>query len=228
MKKIIFYSCFLLLLQLIACNTIVEKDSSAVITPNKNSAKIEFGDIQPKISLSRAILLNYSIPEQRERFRILSADEKAALWQNKIGSVIGLKEWNVTQKKLLVNLYNHISPELYQISSLTVEQNNQLFEQEWVNEAKLNFDKTELALIVAFPIELQYDVNTQKIIPLHKRDSIQLQEVGLYCECNRGSDWCFIGFKCKIPCAFVTSWGCGFMWQYSCNGTCGARPVVPE
>lgn len=227
MKNTFKYLCLLLITHLLACNSIVEKEDTTLQSKNF-ATKYEISNIPIRISLNRTTLLNYNIPEQRERFKALSPEEKADLWKNRIGEAISLKQWTSTQRELLISLYNHISPSLYKINSLTAENENKLFEQKWIEMAQLNFDRTELALIVAFLIELKYDVVNQKIVPLHQRDSIQLEDAGLYCECNRFSDWCFYGFRCKLRCAFSSPWGCGFMWQYPCDGTCGPRPIIPE
>ena len=138
---------------------------------------------------------------------LMTAEERYAIWENKMQQVLSLNIWNSEQREALEDLYNNLNIQSFSNDSTNIgflEFNH--YYSLWHEAAKTKFEFNQVKGIVGYPADYAPVVGD----PGGDVD----------CGCNKNYDWCW-GSDCKVKCVVTTRRGCGSFWRYSCNGACG-------
>ncbi|NLX65183.1 MAG: bacteriocin fulvocin C-related protein [Bacteroidales bacterium] len=178
-----------------------------------------------------------NIDYQRAAYRGYKPEQKQALWINKVNDVLSNIEWTQQERKHIENLLTVIkeSPKVFENSAGQEEMDKVEIElYRWTEYAKeeLKWTPELLYSLIGTPEAM----NSGKQLISGKKTGIRLKNGGEStqpdCDCNSSNlsepgssgNWfpCVaVLHRCStISGCNVTSWGCGNLWLYSCNGTC--------
>ena len=171
-----------------------------------------------------------NISKQRGAYGAFTIKQKIALWRGKIEETLDLN-WTIEEYAHIKKLSNAIqdNPDWYnQNAAEEIQDQKELFAQAWLDYAveELNWSN-ELIHAIAFTPE-RMDLN-KKIIraPMHTELKTK-SEITHECDCSNPESANF--FQCDIETKDCikgfckeTSWKCGWMWTYPCNGLCYSK-----
>jgi hypothetical protein len=190
-----------------ACN----KQEQSVTPGNRNDVTIFKSEEAHQLRLA---IIELPSDEQRNMFRDLSAEDKSAVWLDKMENVFA-QSWNDVQLSLLMEMNSIISPELFIADTEEREYMLNEFYPSWLESAYAEFTYDEARRIGAF----LDDFNNQPV-PGETPD----------CECASNDDWCFRS-TCYDQGQFCggSDSGCGWFWLVACDGLCsGVNPSPRE
>lgn len=138
--------------------------------------------------------------DQRSAFRLLSNENKALLWDNRMDIYLESDKLTKPQKELIEEFKEIISPDFYDNKSKTILSKESALAH-WKVKVKTHFQKSEV-------IQIFTTVNGKLIIGDDKED----------CNCNKAEDYCWFSDCKSADCE--SKYGCGLGWLRTCNGTC--------
>ncbi|MCA6363556.1 MAG: bacteriocin fulvocin C-related protein [Bacteroidetes bacterium] len=156
----------------------------------------------------RMTLITYNSTEQRAIFNSKSAEVKAAIWMDKLNSVLLNVPLTTSQRQHLVNIRNQINPLIWEENSSVSLSFQNSFYGPWLANALLHFTEEDLAKIVNTPED--YYQAGGPVNPTNGSD----------CECSTASDWCPVNMYCRNTNCSAYMFGCGSMWAFRCRGMC--------
>lgn len=137
--------------------------------------------------------------------------ERLNLWSIHFDYIYSLG-WNEEQKIAISRLFPLLKIETFSDSN-QAHVAQQVVEG-WLQEHLSLFTQVELYTIVGVPINAS--ISSVPSLGGGITQSI--------CECSQRSDYCGwpVGgsSRCDKPCEVNSSWGCGSLWLYSCDGSC--------
>lgn len=142
---------------------------------------------------------------QKSMYNLLSASEKYFIWDNKVNDLLKDEKLNNSQKSVLLDLKNNLSVTIFDSESLNDEA--EIFK----NVYAVNFLKKANKHFTS-------DYVLSNLFSLSK---IYTGEGSCTCS-NDSSVTCGIGtgINCGAAVCKATTSGCGFLWDYACNGRC--------
>lgn len=153
-------------------------------------------------------------PDQRLAFNLLTLDEKVALASQHIDFCLGYFALDPNQKASLTrakaglrNIYSSTDGSSAEMATLILD----------INQYFLSLDNKTLTVL--FDSMAASDGDVQAIAPVNPNVP------RTNCTCSSASNYCSssswgIRIPCDTKCTNVTTWGCGTLWGYSCNGRC--------
>lgn len=154
-------------------------------------------------------------PTQREIFKILPNEAKRRVLLTKIESVISDNEFTGDRLEYLNRIYREFESFDFTYDEDGLPTSHSTLE-ELKQQGELLFLPYQFAII-------SNEFNNDIIQPLNSGGGGGGS--GASCECNTSSDYCggifdtFPG-SCSGSCGDSSQYGCGFLWSYSCEGTC--------
>ena len=180
-------------------------------------------NLQTIQQMNRQDLLQLEQEKQIPAFRAFTPEQKYDCWMDKLEQVKSL-EWTEKEISHICLLAESMKLEWFEKNFM---KNNfdkiNIFLNKWVNDGFLYFGwtKDEVGRMVA----CLYDVEME--------DENVILRVGIgggtigveaRCTCSQTSDWCFWGEKCRNISCSGGGIGCGTLWLYQCDGSCGDTP----
>ncbi|MCU0435726.1 MAG: bacteriocin fulvocin C-related protein [Bacteroidia bacterium] len=156
----------------------------------------------------RMQLIAHNSTEQRQIFNTKSSEVKAAIWMDKLTTVINDVPLTNNQRQHIINFRNQISPLIWEENSTASLNFQNNFHSGWLAQALLDFTETDLAKIVNTPED--YYQAGGPVSPTNGSD----------CECNVTSDWCPVNMYCRNSNCAAYMFGCGSAWAFRCRGLC--------
>lgn len=174
-----------------------------------------------------SVLSEKNTDAQKSMYRMLSKEDKQALWINKLDSLITDKNLNETQTKLLTGLRSQLTVSIFDDNSNNDQREvfKNVYIPYFIKEAQEIFSKD---YIYNNFYEIQNYPKTLAMSTSNNGLNNRSGDIGIggetACTCNVGSMVsCGSGISCRQPlwegCTSTTS-GCGAFWVYSCNGMC--------
>ncbi len=197
MRKLIFFLGGVVLLSFLSC-------SKTQNLRTKNSTALEsFQNFEKRI-------------DQRLAFNLLTVTEKAALAKEHIDFCISYFNLSTTQISILEN----VKSDLKDIYSSTDPENEPCLIQLAldIDQYFTNLSDLDGQLIFDSMVTNEEGVNEMIVYNPDKG--------GTGCTCSTKSSWCSSSpygprILCdKSACMNTTTWGCGTLWGYACNGKC--------
>lgn len=171
---------------------------------SNNSTRLE--------SVTREEIISFDDEEvQVMIFNVIPADRKALAWREKYDELLALDTYNNQQKAFL--------------RSLRGKATTSLFSNHQVAEAQLVFFNSRKE----FGANLFSDDELRSIM-IHLDNIEKAALGGSFCKCSGDSDWCSSPIDagdCSGPCDHGSSWGCGTLWTYPCDGRCQFNVAPP-
>ncbi len=190
-----------LLLLIVACSSEFE------ITRNDNIG------YQKRIN---QVINEKDISIQRIMYSMLEKEDKHKYWHDKLDNLLKEKSLNDKQLSVLNLIREHLTIEIFE--------NNE-------NNEKIIFKTFHAKKIITDLVEnFELKFITENFYSLKNGDLSIVEppsfdgQAARDCTCNIGSLFtCAVGVDCRSysPCKSSES-GCGFLWQYTCNGNCMA------
>lgn len=158
-----------------------------------------------------------SVDDERLLFSMLTAREKTDLATEHINFCLGYYQFSETQRGILENMktklltiYSSADPENAAETATILLDVNQYFSS-----------LTEEQRLVTFGSMVVDEEGVQRMIANSGSDS----NASTNCNCSSSSNYCSSSWGPSILCDKAnkcgkTSWGCGTLWLYSCNGKC--------
>lgn len=182
------------------------------------SISLFFSNCQDDTELSTELpivneILSLEGESQKLAYRMLSSDERYAVWNHKFKSVLEKENLNEAQLDFVLNLKRELRPEYFE-SDLS-ETNVELYDrfQVFKKEAIKLFEKEELK---SYFSNINVEVGDEEGGGSGKRD----------CNCNKNASlFCPWTSTCEGISCNESSSGCGWFWQDPCNGVC-AQVIV--
>lgn len=196
-------------------------------------------NLQEIHSLDRMAWLDLPQTLQIPVYRAFSQEQRISFWKDKLSEVLKL-DWSQEEKNHILKVVDFIEmhPTFFCDGKLTDEQKDEadLFLYRWVTDAdeQLGWDDMICYAITCTGIPIK-SKNGVIDMDYYLRESVEmLTESWEYepvreCDCNQGSM-----FSCTIiPIGAVAECkdtdcdehkGCGFLWQFDCNGKCAYVP----
>jgi len=172
-----------------------------------------------QISLSK--FLQYDIELQRAIFRSLSKDKRKSFWLEKMDSLLINPRYNDQELVHLEKLALHIKSSYFlnEEADSTMFKQEEDFERNWTDFARksLKWEEPEIYFITN---SLCTNKSQYEQIRLELKE-ISLSLLSSSCNCSSESNNCagIGGSDCNINGCIQLS-GCGFLWLYTCDGTC--------
>ncbi len=188
-------------------------------TTETEQTEIEDDDMdedEDPISEFREALAMLPAKDRIETFSGMTAEFKATLWRSRLTELIE-SDRPQEQKDILLGMVEYVSPELYSEEGLAKFEAYFSENADVISKA-FNGDSTAITNALSKISDEQPDLPTikneedveDKAAKKPKKD----------CVCSTSSDYCAINHKCKIKNCKTSSWGCGTLGGYSCNGLC--------
>lgn len=171
---------------------------------------------------------------RRAAYRIMPTQSKFNIWRNKLDELEKL-EWSEEEWKHILKIYSlALSNTKYSILNTDhIEENDSLLIQiyRWENYAReeLKWTKKMIYAICCTPEKM---INKNGDLYYNINENVQTlsrTEGGFECSCSQVSSYCDIldhegpdYTVCRTPTngSCVTVSGCGFFWQFKCDGMC--------
>ncbi|MGC4104543.1 bacteriocin fulvocin C-related protein [Ferruginibacter sp.] len=160
------------------------------------------------------VLLSENLQEQKNMYKLLTANEKAVIWKRKFEKALTNKELTAEQKAFITKIKETIDPQLFsQDKTYFIKTLN---EKEIKSTAiKLFGISTAHALLCSISNQAVLDASTLN-------PSLAPQK----CTCSKSDDWCDGALTCQSAGCTDTSGGCGLLWAYDCNGNCQKTIII--
>lgn len=203
-----------------SCNqeTVYSCDASADAWVHDNLAEIQV--------MTRSEWNNLEEGLKIPAYRAFTLQQRVNFWNEKLTDVLALG-WSDEESEhlnLLIQFINEHQHFLDGYDNMTDEEKNifDLFFYQWTNKAKEDFQWSDRLLrsIIASGNTLLNKKGKLLVNRGNGRKAILLSTEST-CNCSMASDWCTpSGWDCEeVPCE-ETSWGCGTILVYDCDGRC--------
>ena len=233
MKQKFFSVCLLLSIGFFSCsqdNEIFSCDKEVNTWVKENLADI--------VQMERTQWLNMgSISYQRAAYRAFTPEQKQALWIGKLDEILSNVVWTQEETKHIEYMLDFVKKKLILFQEKINQEDMDEFEIEmykWKEYAVEELGWTPELLYAIINTPQSINSNRQIIFVVSSVTKLKNgSESGSIedCDCNASAlppqssgDWfpcvrvihkCNTGSGCK-----KTTWGCGNLWLYECNGTC--------
>lgn len=139
-----------------------------------------------------------------------SPEVKSEIWLDKIDQTFTFG-WDDKQRAHLEELRLHITSDFFK-DDITSFEKFRGYTNDWRTRGSSFFNKADLKVILT-------QLNDFRQEQFSLNSAARLATLG--CECKRSDDWC-VGTTttCKMSSCYMSSWGCGWLWNYNCNGNC--------
>lgn len=170
-------------------------------------------------SIDLSEFLEYDIQLQKAIYRSMAPKKKKALWIERFDRIIDSYFFSAEELEHIVKLRTYIVNQSFDFSVTESEPSDveNTFENEWKSVAinKLNWDISKLGFLVSslYVDEMRYT----EIVQDQKELTIQMLNTS--CNCSSESNYCQSSGDCH-PSGCTQTTGCGWLWQYSCDGNC--------
>lgn len=211
MRKVV---CFLgIVLLIVSCT----KNEVVFSCDPEIDAIVKSGEINTT-ELTLAEFLEYDLDLQKALFRSFPIEKRKAFWMEKLDSVqanVGNSEPEILHIKKLKDFVDT------NYGTLDIEQ-QYLFENQWISYSRntLLWEDAKIFFIVN-SLCISQEQYEYIYFPDYQIQSQSSRWIGT-CSCNTESDYCAqSGGLCQgsARCSATVD-GCGWLWQYSCNGSC--------
>lgn len=160
-------------------------------------------------------------------YRAFTHQQRVNFWKNRFSDILAL-EWSDEEKAHIGLLLDFINNNQYIFEGYDIMSDKEknvfdLFIYEWIDKAKVDLGWSNSLL---FPIlasgNTMIDTNGTLLITNNKANSRALTPYSS-CNCSTSSDWCDSSSinECEKKSCEDSTYGCGTIWIYSCNGVCG-------
>jgi len=167
-----------------------------------------------QIEAIKQVLSIQDISQQRVAYALLSVNQKKDIWLDRLNKIIKTNNLSDKQILFLKQEIDNLSPEMFIQNSIENIEFKESVKKRIKNEAISLFGFSNAQLY--FTTLTSIDSNKENHFTT---TSLQPSD----CECSTSSDFCNSSYKCKvIGCTQIS--GCGFLWQYTCNGWCTPTP----
>ncbi len=152
-------------------------------------------------------------------FRAFSSDQRLGVWLNRIDQIL-LLGWTEKERLHLIDLRKSLTAERFSdevVRDTEKFQKIKNYEKEWVNYGinELGWTKAMIGNMFA-----RIDTPNEKINNL-KNGNLNPSIVDPHeCKCSTYDDYCPVLGSCISGGCIITSWGCGLLFGYMCNGNC--------
>ncbi len=183
--------------------------------------KSHFDDIQT-ITLQEWEMLEDSL--QRPVYRALATDKKIFLWIKKLDNLKQL-EWNENELSHIENLKTFIieHPAFFSQEKLSDQQLDELdaFAYRWIKTAQEDLEWSN-SLIYAISMDLHTVSNKDGNLNKRNKTKSNTRSANDGCDCNTTSVITCVEtpLSCIKNGCSETNKGCGFVWQFVCDGEC--------
>ncbi len=154
-------------------------------------------------------VINLSGDEQKVAFRLLNKESKATLWSNKMDALLESESLTDTQRKLIIEIKSYITSDLY-------------------NKNKIYPFKDKMEYL---KLKAKKEFGRKKLIKffttIASRADGDLTIGGSVCGCSTEDSYCawwntcnLSGGGCEPPAGDDEGYGCGWLWEFQCNGAC--------
>ena len=212
-KKVLRLSLIMCVVGLIGLTTLVV---SIRKTATASSKSLQNRKITDEAAQRYHMISALSVEDRKVYFGNAPDAVRSELWQAHFVEYLkNHPELNSAQRNVIEDAITFATPELFQMARNSQGKSEVLNSMEIVLKARAQavFVKGEAKNIFALlgePIPIQ-KLTTGAAYPA-------------YCDCNQSHDWCSLG-STSTQCKGWSCWncgacGCGFMWQYSCDGVC--------
>ncbi|MDX8339754.1 bacteriocin fulvocin C-related protein [Draconibacterium sp. IB214405] len=176
-------------------------------------AIVKFGEINTA-EITLVEFLEYDLTMQKALFRSFSIEKQKAFWLEKLDSVMV----NEIETQLEFNHVDSLKTFLNDNYGVVEPVLQQTFENQWINYARdtLLWEDQKIYFIISSLCiyEEQYELLMQV--------QTSTRYIQSDCGCSTSSDYCYQqGGTCMGEGGCATVEGCGWLWQYDCNGGCG-------
>lgn len=195
--------------------TELEYSCDPVINKFVIEKKAEFSQI------SVTELTTYDVALQKAVFRSWDPEKKRDAWLDKLHQVLCSISLSESESDHIQRLIDHLEVGYFLEENI---QKNEIsrakFANEWLNYASrdLGWSEQFIAFVVyrLYTNQSQFDAELSVIKSINAGASTNSESGS--CNCNTSSDLC-LGSACVSNGCTIAS-ACGWMWQYSCNGSC--------
>ncbi|EOS15035.1 hypothetical protein C802_01052 [Phocaeicola sartorii] len=178
-------------------------------------------------AMSRSTWNDLDESVKRATFRAFTQQQKINFWKDKLNEVLQM-EWNDEEKAHIAIILNYIdeNPQIFDRTKERTDEEQEeidIFFYKWVEDAKaqLNWDMPLITGIVATGNTL-VDKSGKIRISTQSRALVKSSGEECDCEIDQYMRWC-LTMDCETSrtgCK-ASEDGCGFFWDYPCDGTCG-------
>jgi hypothetical protein len=199
--RVIFYINFLALL-LLSCQK--EKPIDDGPPP----------DIPTARTTAKNLLAKFPPQNKRLIYNLLTATEKSDLWYYHLLEAIPQINATKAQRQYIDLLLHQLTPAFFErdnkLANATIDKLSQ--------EVPKLFSKEQFIYLFYSLDDAHYVDFLSAYYQLDAEDTPN--DLAKNCGCSKESDFCSGILKCQSADCEPTSSGCGFLWQYGCNGTC--------
>lgn len=203
MKKLYFLTLLLSLFILASCET----------------SENELIDSKQNISLEK--LVNFKTmkkSEQKITYQLLNKEEKLELWKDRFSQILLIINLNKNQEEAINVLNKNLNSDFFDLNNTSQNTSAKEYVKGWVIKNEVKFKKDDFAY---------YFANLSDLNLISQMRNGLVTEIGDGeddCECNELEDYCIgSSFECKKA-RCKKKYGCGFLWNSSCNGECEQKP----
>jgi hypothetical protein len=171
------------------------------------------------------VMANLPLADRKVVFRGLSPATKAAVWRAHFRQFSAENALTPAQATIIQTAVNLFSEELYSVSKTDPTWESQVHEpmQRLEQSARNVFPQDLLSAAFA---QLGPDGSSEALEPVQtatgRRGFTPMPQQASECTCSDTSDMCWWGSSCGGSVCYASGGdsGCGFGWQYECNGKC--------
>jgi hypothetical protein len=202
----------------IAILTITISCSKKGITPIKESGKKD-EDIKAAMLHMEEVntykyddFIKYSIGFQKFLFNMLTPENRARLWKEKISKLQELEQTEIKIKSLS-ELKSYLTAALFTMEKISPEI------ESWIIRNNVIFGTEEVKHMLMI-LEIPKATSSRTDGGGVEDEEIEDEIGGSKCTCNVADDFCASGYDCVFNSCTYKESGCGWIWMGPCNGNC--------
>lgn len=160
-------------------------------------------------------------------YRAFTHQQRVNFWKNRFSDILAL-EWSDEEKAHIGLLLDFVNDNQYIFEGYDIMSDKEknifdLFIYEWKDKARVDFGwSNSLLFSILASGNTMLDTTGTLLITSNKKNSRYLEPYSS-CNCSTSSDWCDSSSinECEKKSCDDSTYGCGTIWIYSCNGVCG-------
>lgn len=189
--------------------------------------------VKSELNYVNSLTFNQIIREPRERqlalFNAVTPKKRLDLWQNKLNNVLALR-WRIEERRHIELLLGYLNEEHFsdpdRIDVIKSQNRLKEFLKTWIYYSKNQFNWSD-GLLFSILHRLDTPHSDDKLIESGNLSDDPIGGTSANkCKCSTGDDWCNAfggpGGECKqnYQNCDETTWGCGTLFIYKCDGKC--------
>lgn len=165
--------------------------------------------------------VSYDIQLQRAIYNSWDYQKKRNTWIDKLEYVLIRISFSEAEEAHIQTLIDHIDPDYFLKENVEKDQKARTqFAAEWINYSinQLGWSNQFVAFMVyrLYTNQSQFDSELSVLKAIHSVTNTDSESGS--CNCNSSADFCG-GISCNSGECSV-SFGCGWLWTMTCNGSC--------